>query len=455
MVAPRRAFLGMLGAYLLIVLYVMQIKKKVQAAPRKRCSATIIVDAGSTGSRGYVYTIKNHAVQVRVGAKINPGLATFVNKSAKAAEYLLPLIKSATSLIPAESVAQLHRSDISNCISFALRATGGMRLVEKAAQKVLYRQLWRDLDASMQLNSHITISKNSFNTISGTEEGFYILLACNYLMGRINDRLIRISAKPLLGTLDMGGSSVQITYPKLSKKREKRQSLAASAVSINSYAIGSEVQQAKVRLAIFKRTRRNTLSQYTSPCRNSGYVFQFSPTGSVFGDKDGTSTVQMVGASNVDKCKTLIRDSLRSSVTGLTLPPTDGSLHYFALEKFFYAAEFAKGALGERSEIYRNWPNPSVRQLQTAADDFCQMSWVEVKRELPPELYSENDEEQLGGRCFDLQYVVAILNALRFPIDSKLVTFAKKVRGKEISWTLGSHLSDDVQHGTGESQSRI
>lgn len=51
-------------------------KKKMPRTSDHDCKAAIVVDAGSTGSRGYVYYYTGSTMELRVGAKLRPGYFT-------------------------------------------------------------------------------------------------------------------------------------------------------------------------------------------------------------------------------------------------------------------------------------------------------------------------------------------------------------------------------------------
>ena len=56
------------------------------------------------------------------------------------------------------------------------------------------------------------IKKENFGTIDGYSEGYYAVLASNFIAGRIDGNLIPIDGTEMLGALDLGGSSTQLIY---------------------------------------------------------------------------------------------------------------------------------------------------------------------------------------------------------------------------------------------------
>ena len=149
-----------------------------------------IVDAGSTGSRLYIYAYdlneKNNPVQIKKtwSKKIKPGFSTIEPKSMDA--YLTDLFATAPS----------------QNIPIYFYATGGMRLLSQPKQQLQYQALQQWFDTQSQW-----ILRDA-KTISGKQEGLFGWLALNYKLGSLQS-----SDKPLASMMDMGGASVQIAIP--------------------------------------------------------------------------------------------------------------------------------------------------------------------------------------------------------------------------------------------------
>ena len=157
---------------------------------QQRCVG--IVDAGSTGSRLHIYTydLDEHNTPIHItekwAKKVKPGFATLDNNQATVDSYLTNLVTGAP--------------DAGMPIYFY--ATAGMRLLSQPKQAEMYNYLnhWFNQQSQWDLKAA--------KTITGKEEGTFDWLAVNYQLGNLGDE-----SKPLTGVMDMGGASVQITFP--------------------------------------------------------------------------------------------------------------------------------------------------------------------------------------------------------------------------------------------------
>jgi Golgi nucleoside diphosphatase len=122
----------------------------------------IVVDAGSTGSRGYVVQVGAPAggegapeFDIVPGIKVKPGLSTFFNDLEGLSSYLHPLLLAAASAIPDACLAQaeLH-----------VRGTGGMRLLAPEVQEAV----WAGLYAQLAVRGYpFSVQRANMDTISG------------------------------------------------------------------------------------------------------------------------------------------------------------------------------------------------------------------------------------------------------------------------------------------------
>merc|ERR1719399_827561 len=82
---------------------------------------TIVIDAGSTGCRLYVYHAgPDGTLTGKKGLKVKPGLSSFAKHPQDLAEYIKPLFVEAQQLVPQSQMAYTK---------VYIKATAGMRLV--------------------------------------------------------------------------------------------------------------------------------------------------------------------------------------------------------------------------------------------------------------------------------------------------------------------------------------
>lgn len=151
-----------------------------------------VVDAGSTGSRLYIYAYERDKTNSPIHItelwhkKIIPGFASLEPKQNEVSAYL----------------GHLFSGEPQVKIPVYFYATAGMRLVSQQKQQQLYTLLknWFAQQSQWQLMSA--------KTITGTEEGLFDWLAMNYQLGGFFNK-----EEVPLGVMDMGGASVQVIFP--------------------------------------------------------------------------------------------------------------------------------------------------------------------------------------------------------------------------------------------------
>jgi hypothetical protein len=151
-----------------------------------------IVDAGSTGSRLHLWQYeldKDHnpiILKELFTKKISPGITSLAPNDQDTDKYL----------------SQLFSISYQNSLPVYFYATAGMRLAPPNTQKKIYSdiKLWFDSQTNWLLKD--------LKTLSGKEEAVYGWVAMNYKTLRLQS-----PEKPLFSVLDMGGASVQVTFP--------------------------------------------------------------------------------------------------------------------------------------------------------------------------------------------------------------------------------------------------
>lgn len=143
----------------------------------------VVIDAGSTGTRAFVFMVDTDKNGERVVnsfscGKQRVGLSTFAGRPSEANEMFTPLLSKAATIIP----AHLHSRT-----SLFVKGTAGMRLLSEPDQEVLWATLVNDLHQREDVP--FIIDRKNFGTISGHQEAFYAVLASNYIVGSIDGKL--------------------------------------------------------------------------------------------------------------------------------------------------------------------------------------------------------------------------------------------------------------------------
>jgi Golgi nucleoside diphosphatase len=167
------------GVCLLLLLTQANAKKAAAAVPLR----IVVFDAGSSGTRAHLFNLRatqeSEDVMHRRVLNVNPGLSSFHDKPERAGPYLEPLIRSALEAIPLDERA--------HTFLFVL-ATAGMRTLSTEVQTALYDAVFtyfHDTPAGQRAIGDSKMERDFLGTITGQEEGFYGMLAVNFLMGRI------------------------------------------------------------------------------------------------------------------------------------------------------------------------------------------------------------------------------------------------------------------------------
>uniref|UniRef100_A0A0R3TXX2 Ectonucleoside triphosphate diphosphohydrolase 5 n=1 Tax=Rodentolepis nana TaxID=102285 RepID=A0A0R3TXX2_RODNA len=170
---------------------------------------TIIVDAGSSGSRLFVYCIPARKVGDDplptitlcldaegnpLTKKVKPGLSSFSSDPSSVQSYIHGLLSFAAKNIP----KQYH-----SITPVYILATAGMRFLSQSDQDAI----WSYVQSTVKREFHFNFENSWAQTVTGFYEALYGWITVNYLLGNFAEPL-----KPTVGMLDMGGASMQIAY---------------------------------------------------------------------------------------------------------------------------------------------------------------------------------------------------------------------------------------------------
>ncbi|PPQ85476.1 hypothetical protein CVT24_008322, partial [Panaeolus cyanescens] len=181
---------------------------------------TLMIDAGSTGSRIHIYKFNNcHATpsyEYEVFVKNQLGLSSFKGRPQEAAESLDPLLDEAVKVVP---------KAMWGCTEVWVKATAGLRLLgESDAGKILDAVEGRLRDV-YPFSVRGEKGKEAVQIMDGKDEGVYAWITANYLLGTIGDKAkggdkntanananANDGSDPTYAVLDLGGASTQIVF---------------------------------------------------------------------------------------------------------------------------------------------------------------------------------------------------------------------------------------------------
>lgn len=436
----------------------------------------VVIDAGSTGTRAFVFKLDVEEGNERVISsfscgKERVGLSSFVGNPSAASDMFTELLNKAAAIVP----DHLHSQT-----SLFVKGTAGMRLLSEADQELLWSVLVHDL----QLRSDVrfNIDRKNFGTISGHQEAFYAVLASNYIVGSIDGQLRVVDGNAIIGALDMGGSSNQLiiyngsdttarvegnhfwSHSWLRFGAEMVRERVLNHIYATTHTRISDSTVEEIELQMTSLTNSTHKMYLKNPCGMAGYTepyrdnYIFIGTGQpeacvrilehimwVEGTETGATAAEILQES-VDIVETLSGAPFHQCSVGPCAidnvsHPTVNGHHFYAMSVYYYALDCVR-QLGPAS--LPHWPTPSIAELRVAAEAFCGLSWTTLEELYHVERgHSYTYTSQLPHRCMEALYIVTLLEkGFGFAQDSRAITYALEVGGKEVEWTLGFVLAE-------------
>lgn len=412
----------------------------------------VVIDAGSSGSRVFVYhwprhdgdpshllkidqLFKNGAPVVK---KVNPGLSTFANSPQDAYAHLKPLLDFAKDHIPVSK---------QEATLLYVLATAGMRLLPLENQLTIMTHI----HSMIKSEYNFYLPESSIEVISGKLEGVYSWITINYLLGKfdVSQHSLSEDGSPTIntvGSIDMGGGSIQAAFE---IPEDMYDVPSCRVVEINlGCGIKDRLHKHRVYVTTFLgyganealrmyMTKRKNDYQNTNrttrndPCLPLNMKYQLS-----------TSKISLVGAGDYSGCRKALMPLLSGEKQDKVvlecsedklyeLPANFTAMPFYGFSEFWYTMSDVLGLGGDyRKTLFDNH-----------AAKFCHTSW-EVSRQKHREgLYPRADTHRLKYQCFKSSWMSLVLhNALGFPGDHSLLQSANKIQGRNVQWTLGALL---------------
>ncbi|XP_019446949.1 PREDICTED: probable apyrase 7 isoform X2 [Lupinus angustifolius] len=427
----------------------------------------VVLDCGSTGTRVYVYQAqiynKDDSVSsssslpiaiksLRDGSKKNrggraydrmetePGLDKLVHNVSGLKAALKPLLKWAQKQIPEDA----HRSTL-----VFLYATAGVRRLPSQDSRWLLDSAWNVIKGS----SPFVCRKDSVKIITGTEEAYFGWIALNY-----HSRILGTKPrKETYGALDLGGSSLQVTFEG-DREVNGETSLNVRIGSVNhhltAYSLaGYGLNEAfdKSVAHLFKKefgstsaVVANEIKELKHPCLQTGYKDQFTCSRCSANNQEGESPrvkgemldkkgqsrtpVMLIGAPNWQECSALAKVAVNLSEWSDVKPGLDCEVHPCALRDNLPRPLGHFYVISGFFVVYRFFNLSSEATLDDILEkgkDFCEKRWDIAKKSVAPQPFIEQ-------YCFRAPYISSLLRE-GLHITDKHIT----VGSGSITWTLG------------------
>ncbi|MFS7949815.1 putative apyrase [Helianthus anomalus] len=418
----------------------------------------VVLDCGSTGTRVYVYQASiNHkktdslpillksipedlqSLQTRPSSQsgraynrmeTEPGFDKLVRNASGLKHAIKPLLKWAEKQIPKHA----HKST-----SVFLYATGGVRRLPSSDSDWLLKYAW-----SIIKHSSFLCRKEWIKIISGMEEAYYGWIALNYHANVLGS----IPKKESFGALDLGGSSLQVTFESedyVNNETSLNLQIGPlnhhlSAYSLPGYGLNDAFDKSVVHL-LKKNPQPNLLNGKAvirHPCLQSGYKERYicsqcqtsqSNRRKVLG-KVGKSgiPVQLIGEPKWEECSALAKITVNLSEWSTQSQGIDCDLHPCALQKNFPRPQGQFYAMSGFYVVYRFFNLSSDAALDDVLEkgrEFCEKTWDSAKASVPPQPFIEQ-------YCFRAPYIVLLLREGLHITDRQMT-----IGSGGITWTTG------------------
>ncbi|GKV10487.1 hypothetical protein SLEP1_g21838 [Rubroshorea leprosula] len=424
----------------------------------------VVLDCGSTGTRVYVYQAsidhkKDGSLPIVMKSfteglsrrpssqsgraydrmETEPGFHKLVNNRFGLEAAINPLVRWAEKQIPEHA----H-----NTTSLFLYATAGVRRLPSADSKWLLDNAWSILKSSPFL-----CRREWVKVISGTEEAYYGWTALNYQ----SHTLGATPKKATFGALDLGGSSLQVTFEnEQHQHNETNLNLRIGAVnhhlsaySLPGYGLNDAFDKSVVHLLKKLQDSPNTILvngkiEIKHPCLNSGYKEQYTCIQCVTNDQENGSpiiggnksqkggksgiSVQLIGSPNWEECNALARVAVNLSEWSNLKPGIDCDLQPCALSDSLPHPYGQFYAISGFFVVYRFLNLSSDAVLDDVLEkgrEFCGKTWEVAKNSVAPQPFIEQ-------YCFRAPYIVSLLREGLHISDGQII-----FGSGSITWTLG------------------
>ncbi len=358
---------------------------------------SLVVDAGSSGSRMYVYKVEPGqdgnllSIKMLGSKKVKPGVSEFEKNPEAGVKNIQELLKYAKEIVEPgfQKQTTLH-----------LLATAGMRLYSKDTRSRIMNKI------SKVIRDEGSFDFKEAKTISGRYEGLYGWLALNYLDDQFNPESKRE------GLLEMGGASTQIAFTPEENFKDhklKRKILGERYKLYSRSYLYMGINEAEELLA-------------HPACYSINYKM---PNG-----ETGTGDCEECANHILDKFNALC-EGLECSgphcifkTAGIPLNNDDFS----AVSSFYYV--FKTLGLSE---------NIQFEELKNKGCQICETDYQQLLQDHP---YAKDYVHQY---CMaSTYYWLLFKNGYKFPENSTKISPKNEINDFDITWTLGAVLDMEM-----------
>lgn len=377
----------------------------------------IIFDAGSTGTRMYLYEVEgNEATQV-INTKIKPGLSELGPNLYT--HYVKLLLNAAEEYLDDELKAQT---------SIYFYATGGVRILPQSEQDKIFNGseqgpgLRNIVQEQAQAFGYPNPPDDHIRTITGAEEGMFVWIADNYATGTLGHS--QLNTENTVAALELGGASAEIAFlPKDSEHHMLPFQHQGNIYQVYTY--GYDGLGDKAALARMSNTHGFKKSAFAS-CFPVGAPYPDADKPMLIGKGNFNACVNVIKAEMIDP-KTYLacraKHGSHCSDLGIYQPSTKAVDLYILTSGFYYVLDY----LGLANE------EVDIADFVEASQSYCSAYWEDIEANDPDNPYALNI-------CFNAALAKSLLDIWHVRKSAHLMA-VNVVDDQTLEWPLGAALS--------------
>ncbi|XP_064324757.1 ectonucleoside triphosphate diphosphohydrolase 8 [Phalacrocorax carbo] len=444
MAYKAKAIVGLLAAtcafsIIALILSVVNVKDVILPPSNKY---GLVFDAGSTHTALYIYqwpADKENGTgivsQVEACKVSGPGISSYADNPAGAGASLKTCLDKAMKIIPAKQQRETPTY---------LGATAGMRLL-RDQNSTKAEQVFAEVAKAI---GEYPVDFRGAQILTGNEEGSFGWITVNYLL----ETLVKFSFAgqwehprdtEVLGALDLGGASTQITFQPGVTIEDKNTSIFYRLYGTNyllythSYLCYGQTQALKKLLAALHQGSPSA-PQISHPCYPKGYQENIttadlydSPCVQAPSTRSPAQILTVTGTGDPAACSAAIQKLFNFTCganrtcgfNGVYQPPVRGQ--FFAFAGFYHTFRFLN-LTGQQS----------LSDVISTVQTFCKKNWRELEEAFPQDKY-------LHIYCSVANYILTLLlDGYKFNEHTwSNIHFSRQAANTDIGWTLGFMLN--------------
>jgi len=397
----------------------------------------VVLDAGSSGTRIYVYRWYKNAIaralatpeelhqlpaiktKSKWSKKAHPGISTFADRPEDVGkEHLKGLFEHALDIVPEEEIPNTP---------FFLLATAGMRLVPDMARRQLLDEVCSYVKRKTDFK--ITDCNTNIQVIPGETEGLYGWIASNYLVGAFGKPPDHEHGKDhsTYGFLDMGGASAQIAFaPNVTEAEKHANDLkllrfrtvdgmqSEYRVFVTTW-LGYGANEARRRYvealaSAFDLTETATLPD---PCLPRGLMLKQDGT-MITANNEEEDEATLVGTGRFPECLASTYPLLDKDAActdppclfhGVHVPAIDFDVnHFIGISEFWHSTH-------EIFEMDHTEKAFDFSTYQGRVTDFCSQEWSDIVDGIGKQQWGKKvDAQKAAETCFKASWLINMLH---------------------------------------------